>query len=60
MALLTEEEANRGVVTFSSGNHAQAVALAARMRGMKAYIVMPENCSPVKLKAVEGYGVPPA
>ncbi len=40
---LNGEEAARGVCTHSSGNHAQALALAARMRGIPAYIVMPEN-----------------
>jgi threonine dehydratase/serine racemase len=53
---LPEEAAGRGVVTHSSGNHAQALALAAQMRGIPAYIVMPSNASPVKRRAVEGYG----
>ena len=53
---LTDEAARRGVVTHSSGNHAQALALAARMRGIAAHIVMPKNASPVKRKAVEEYG----
>ncbi len=53
---LSDEEAARGVVTHSSGNHAQALALAARMRGIAAYIVMPENASKVKINAVAGYG----
>ena len=53
---LTEEEARRGVVTHSSGNHAQAVALAARERGIPAYIVMPSSAPAVKRAAVEGYG----
>ncbi len=53
---LSDEEANRGVATHSSGNHAQALALAARIRGINAYIVMPKNSSTVKIKAVEGYG----
>lgn len=53
---LTDEEAARGVVTHSSGNHAQALALAARMRGIPAYIVMPRTSSPVKKAGVEGYG----
>ena len=48
--------APRGVVTHSSGNHAQALALAAKMRGITAYVVMPNNASPVKRRAVEGYG----
>jgi threonine dehydratase len=53
---LTDEEAARGVATHSSGNHAQALALAARLRGVPAYIVMPENASQVKKDAVAGYG----
>ena len=53
---LTEEEATRGVCTHSSGNHAQALALAAKMRGIPAYIVMPENAPSVKRNAVAGYG----
>jgi threonine dehydratase len=53
---LTEEEASRGVATHSSGNHAQALALAAQMRGIPAYIVMPENAPQVKKDAVTGYG----
>ena len=53
---LSDEEAHRGVATHSSGNHAQALALAAKIRGIKAYIVMPKNSSTVKIKAVEGYG----
>lgn len=53
---LSDEEASRGVATHSSGNHAQALALAARMRGIKAYIVMPSNAPAVKRDAVEGYG----
>lgn len=53
---LTDEEAARGVSTHSSGNHAQALALAARMRGIPAYIVMPDNAPQVKKDAVAGYG----
>ncbi len=53
---LTPEEKRRGVVTHSSGNHAAALALAARMNGVKANIVMPENAPVVKKKAVAGYG----
>jgi threonine dehydratase len=53
---LTDEEAVHGVVTHSSGNHAQALALAARMRGIPAYIVMPDNAPSVKKDAVAGYG----
>jgi threonine dehydratase len=53
---LSEEEAARGVCTHSSGNHAQALALAARMRGIPAYIVMPNNAPMVKKNAVADYG----
>jgi threonine dehydratase len=53
---LTDEEAAHGVCTHSSGNHAQALALAARMRGIPAYIVMPNNAPTVKKNAVAGYG----
>jgi threonine dehydratase/serine racemase len=53
---LPDEVAARGVVTHSSGNHAQALALAAKMRNISAHIVMPSNASPVKRRAVEGYG----
>ena len=52
---LTDKEASRGVVTHSSGNHAQALALAANMRGIPAYIVMPSNAPQVKKNAVAGY-----
>ncbi len=53
---LPEDVAHRGVVTHSSGNHAQALALAAKLRGIPAYIVMPQNAAPVKRRAVEEYG----
>lgn len=53
---LADQEASRGVATHSSGNHAQALALAARLRGIPAYIVMPENAPTVKKAAVAGYG----
>lgn len=53
---LSEEEARNGVCTHSSGNHAAALALAARMRGIPAYIVMPENAPQIKKVAVAGYG----
>lgn len=53
---LSDEEAARGVCTHSSGNHAQALALAARLRGIPAYIVMPNNAPSVKKNAVAGYG----
>jgi threonine dehydratase len=53
---LTDEEARQGVVAPSSGNHAAAMALAARWRGIPAFIVMPSNSSAAKVKAVEFYG----
>lgn len=56
IAQLPVEIAARGVVTHSSGNHAQAVALAARLRGIAAHIVMPSTASTVKRRAVEEYG----
>lgn len=53
---LEDDEARRGVATHSSGNHAQALALAARLRGVPAHIVMPENAPEIKKRAVAGYG----
>jgi len=53
---LSEEEAANGVSTHSSGNHAQALALAAGLRGIPAYIVMPDQAPQVKRDAVAGYG----
>ena len=53
---LTDEEAKRGVVTVSSGNHAGAISLAARRRGIPAWIVMPRNAPRAKRAAVEAYG----
>jgi len=53
---LTDEEKAKGVVTHSSGNFAQAVSLAAKNLGIKAYIVMPSSAPKVKQQAVAGYG----
>ncbi|RUT80182.1 pyridoxal-phosphate dependent enzyme [Ancylomarina longa] len=53
---LSEIEKGFGVATHSSGNFAQALALAAKLQGMKAYIVMPSNAPQVKKNAVKGYG----
>ncbi len=53
---LSDNEAARGVCTHSSGNHAAALALAASLRGIPAYIVMPNNAPSVKKNAVAGYG----
>jgi threonine dehydratase len=53
---LTDAEAARGVATHSSGNHAAALARAARLRGIPAHIVMPSNSAKPKIRAVESYG----
>ncbi|KAJ3191357.1 hypothetical protein HK101_007841 [Irineochytrium annulatum] len=53
---IPEADRHLGVVCHSSGNHAQAVALAAKMHGMKAHVVMPTIAPASKRKAVEGYG----
>jgi len=53
---LSDTEAARGVATHSSGNHAAALALAARLRGILAYLVMPRAAPAVKTAAVKGYG----
>jgi threonine dehydratase len=52
---LSDDEAQRGVATHSSGNHAAALAYAAGLRGIPAIVVMPDNAPPVKRAAVEGY-----
>jgi threonine dehydratase len=53
---LSNEQAARGIVTQSSGNHGAAVACAATWRGVPAYIVMPKNAPRVKIQAIEAYG----
>jgi threonine dehydratase len=53
---MTNQEAAKGIVTQSSGNHGAAVACAAAWRGVPAWIVMPKNAPPVKVKAIESYG----
>jgi len=53
---LTDVDLARGVITFSSGNHAQALALVCRILGVRATIVMPESAPAAKLAAVRGYG----
>jgi len=53
---LTDDEAARGVVTHSSGNHGAALALAARTRGIRAHVVVPEGAVKSKLAAIEAYG----
>lgn len=56
IGLLSRPAGRRGIVTHSSGNHGQAVALAARMHGYPVTVVMPEDSARVKLEAVRGYG----
>lgn len=56
IASLTDEERRRGVLAHSSGNHAQGVALAAKLFGIKAVIVMPNNSVPSKVEATKEYG----
>jgi threonine dehydratase len=56
LAQLSPEQKKKGVVAFSSGNHAQAVALSGKLLGVPAVIVMPTDAPPVKLAATRGYG----
>ena len=56
LARFTPEQKAGGVVAFSSGNHAQAIALAAKLLGMRAVIVMPEDAPAMKIAATRGYG----
>jgi threonine dehydratase len=56
LSQLSPDEKRRGVLAFSSGNHAQAVALAGSLLGIPATIVMPEDAPTVKLEATRGYG----
>src|SRR5262245_635587 len=56
LSRLTPDERRRGVVTFSSGNHAQAIALAGRLLDIPRVIVMPTDAPPVKREATTGYG----
>lgn len=53
---LSKQEKQRGIIAFSSGNHAQAVALVGKMLGIKTTIVMPNNAPKIKLAATKGYG----
>jgi threonine dehydratase len=55
-ALLSAEEKQRGVVCSSAGNHAQGVALAARVHGIRAVVCMAANATPSKIEATKGYG----
>ena len=56
LAQLSDEQKRRGVLAFSSGNHAQAIALAGQLLGIRTTIVMPDDAPPVKLAATRGYG----
>jgi threonine dehydratase len=56
LSQLSPEQKRNGVITHSSGNHAQALALAATLQGIEAVAVMPENAPPVKITATKGYG----
>ena len=56
MSRLSEEERRRGVLAYSSGNHAQAVALAGKLLGIRVTIVMPSDAPSVKIEATRGYG----
>jgi threonine dehydratase len=56
LSRFSPEQARRGVITFSSGNHAQAIALSARLLGMPSVIVMPRDAPTVKIDATLGYG----
>jgi threonine dehydratase len=56
LSQFTAEQRHGGVITYSSGNHAQAIALAARLLGMPALIVMPEDAPAIKVAATRGYG----
>jgi threonine dehydratase len=56
LSQLSEAQRRRGVITHSSGNHAQALALAAKLFGIKAVIAMPKNASPAKVAATKSYG----
>ncbi len=56
LSLLTPEQQKRGVITYSSGNHAQAIALAGRLLDVPATIVMPQDAPVVKADATRGYG----
>ena len=56
MSQLTEEQKKHGVITYSSGNHAQAVALVGRLLGIRTVVVMPNNAPAIKRAATEAYG----
>lgn len=56
ISCLSEEQKSKGVTTHSSGNHAQALSLAAKMAGVKATVVMPKNAPEIKVAATKNYG----
>jgi len=56
IAALTDEQKRRGVITFSSGNHAQAMALAGGLQGVKVLVIMPSDAPAMKVAATRGYG----
>jgi threonine dehydratase len=56
IAKFTDDQRRAGVLTYSSGNHAQAIALAARLAGIKATIIMPEDAPALKMQATREYG----
>ncbi|HYW08860.1 MAG TPA: pyridoxal-phosphate dependent enzyme, partial [Longimicrobium sp.] len=56
VSLLSDAERARGVVTFSSGNHAQAIALTGRLLGVKVVVVMPMDAPAAKIEGTRGYG----
>jgi threonine dehydratase len=56
IAQFTEDQRKHGVITFSSGNHAQAIALSAKLLGVRATIVMPNDAPASKVAATKGYG----
>jgi threonine dehydratase len=56
LRFMTDDEKRRGAITYSSGNHAQGLALAARLSGTTALIVMPDDTPPAKIKATEALG----
>ena len=55
-AQLTDEQKRRGVICSSAGNHAQGVALAPKLHGIKAVVCMAENATPSKIEATRAYG----
>jgi threonine dehydratase len=56
IARFSEAQRQAGVLTFSSGNHAQAIALSAKLAGIRAAIIMPKDAPELKVRATQGYG----